>query len=259
MSVYETTRRRVLSVAGGTIVCGLLTTGSVAADEHGQTYRADLSGRPLGIQTAAGGSVTASIDRNTKRGSYELYVDCLRNARRATLSIAGEQIVGVIELDDGTEGLVRKTTIAEGPLSEIERGDVPEAAVRSALEDDDLMVTVHTDQHPRGEIAGVIEPVGEDGSGEDSDSGGDETDDSSSTGDDNTDVGGPDSGSSSNGDYDCADFDTQADAQEVYEQDTSDPYGLDGDDDEEACERLPSGRSVSLTTSTINSVRSLLS
>lgn len=209
MSVYETTRRRVLSVVGGMIVCGLLTTGSVAADEHGQTYRADLSGRPLGIQTAAGGSVTASIDRNTKEGSYELYVDCLRNARRATLSIDGEQIVGVIELDDNTEGLVRTTTIAEGPLREIERGDVPEAAVRSALEDGDLLVTVHTDQHPRGEIAGIVEPVGEDESDEDSDSSGDETDDSSSTGDDSTDVGGPDSGSSSNDDYDCADFDTR--------------------------------------------------
>lgn len=209
MSVYEPTRRRVLSGAGGTIIGGLLATGSVAADEHVRTYQADLSGRPLGVQTAAGGSVTATVDSNAAEGSYEIYVDCLRNARRATLSINGEQIVGVVELDDGTEGLVRKTTIAEGPFSEIERGDVPEAAVRSALEDDDLMVTIHTDQHPHGEIAGVIELVGEHGTDEDRDSGGDETDDSSSTGDDSTDVGGPDSGSSSNDDYDCADFDTR--------------------------------------------------
>jgi hypothetical protein len=28
--------------------------------------------------------------------------------------------------------------------------------------------------------------------------------------------------------YDCADFDTQEEAQAIYEQDTSDPYGLDG-------------------------------
>jgi len=48
------------------------------------------------------------------------------------------------------------------------------------------------------------------------------------------------------GDYDCADFDTQEDAQQVYEQDTSDPYGLDGPSGEGytgeqgiACEDLP--------------------
>lgn len=135
----------------------------------------------------------------------------------------------MVEFDDGTEGLVRKTTITEGPLSEIERGDIPEAAVRSALEDGDLLVTVHTDQHPRGEIAGIVELVGEHGSDEDSDSGGDEPDDSSSMGDDSSDAGGPDRSGGPNGDYDCADFNTQA----VYEQDTSDPHGLDGDDDGE--------------------------
>ncbi len=91
-------------------------------------------------------------------------------------------------------------------------------------------MTVHTDQHPRGEIAGIVEPVGEHGSDEDSDSGGDEPDDSSSTGDDSTDAGGPDRSGGPNGDYDCADFNTQA----VYEQDTCDPHGLDGDDDGEA-------------------------
>lgn len=131
----------VLSATGWTIVCGLLTTESVTADEHVRRYRADLSGRPLDIQTAGGGSVTATVDSNVEEGSYELYVDCLHNSRRATLSIDGEQTVGVIELDgDATEGLVRKTTIAEGPLSEIERSGVPDAAVRSDLEDGDLLV-----------------------------------------------------------------------------------------------------------------------
>ena len=106
----------------------------------------------------------------------------------------------MVEFADGTERLVRKTTIIEGPLSEIERGDILEAAVRSALEDGDLLVTVHTDQHPRREIAGIVEPVGEHGSDEDSDRGGDEPDDSSSTGDDSTDAGGPDRSGGPNGD-----------------------------------------------------------
>jgi micrococcal nuclease len=40
------------------------------------------------------------------------------------------------------------------------------------------------------------------------------------------------------GDYDCGHFDTHEQAQYVYEQDTSDPHRLDGDDDGQACESL---------------------
>ncbi|PVZ07639.1 excalibur calcium-binding domain-containing protein [Actinomycetospora cinnamomea] len=39
--------------------------------------------------------------------------------------------------------------------------------------------------------------------------------------------------------YNCSDFDTQEAAQEVYEQDTTDPNGLDRDDDGVACENNP--------------------
>ncbi|WP_290056657.1 calcium-binding protein [Amycolatopsis solani] len=42
------------------------------------------------------------------------------------------------------------------------------------------------------------------------------------------------------GDLDCSDFKYQEDAQAVYDQDPSDPNGLDGDDkDGKACESLP--------------------
>ncbi len=40
-------------------------------------------------------------------------------------------------------------------------------------------------------------------------------------------------------DLDCVDFATQREAQAVYDQDPSDPNTLDGDDDGEACETLP--------------------
>ena len=44
--------------------------------------------------------------------------------------------------------------------------------------------------------------------------------------------------------YDCSDFTTQEEAQAIFDQDTSDPYGLDEDDpspdDGIACEALPS-------------------
>jgi hypothetical protein len=43
------------------------------------------------------------------------------------------------------------------------------------------------------------------------------------------------------GNYDCADFETQAQAQAVLEQDPSDPHYLDGEGDGTPCEDLPSG------------------
>ncbi|QIN80836.1 hypothetical protein GBA65_14800 [Rubrobacter marinus] len=43
------------------------------------------------------------------------------------------------------------------------------------------------------------------------------------------------------GDLDCADFATQEEAQATYDQDPSDPNGLDDDGDGVACETLDSG------------------
>lgn len=42
-------------------------------------------------------------------------------------------------------------------------------------------------------------------------------------------------------DLDCANFTTQAEAQAVYNQNPSDPNGLDRDKDGRACEALPGG------------------
>lgn len=49
--------------------------------------------------------------------------------------------------------------------------------------------------------------------------------------------------SGADGGFNCIDFATQEDAQAFFNQDTSDPEGLDADDDGEACEDsgLPSG------------------
>ncbi len=41
------------------------------------------------------------------------------------------------------------------------------------------------------------------------------------------------------GDYNCSDFETQAQAQSVYGSDPSYPNGLDAEDDGVACESLP--------------------
>jgi micrococcal nuclease len=53
----------------------------------------------------------------------------------------------------------------------------------------------------------------------------------------------PPSPSPSVSDRDCSDFDSQPEAQEVLEDDPSDPNGLDGDYDGQACEELPGGYS----------------
>lgn len=48
---------------------------------------------------------------------------------------------------------------------------------------------------------------------------------------------------SAQNDLNCSDFDTQAEAQAVLDDDPSDPNGLDRDDDGIACESLPGGGS----------------
>jgi len=47
-------------------------------------------------------------------------------------------------------------------------------------------------------------------------------------------------GSGDDGELDCADFATQEEAQAEYDKDTSDPNGLDADNDGIPCEELPS-------------------
>jgi micrococcal nuclease len=56
--------------------------------------------------------------------------------------------------------------------------------------------------------------------------------------------------SPSSGDRDCADFDSRPEAQEFLQDDPSDPSGLDGDYDGQACEELPGGASASASAST---------
>lgn len=82
------------------------------------------------------------------------------------------------------------------------------------------------------------------GSEADSNTGSDETDsgaDSDGQGS-NDDTDGTDtSDPTSETDLDCADFDTQEEAQEAHDEDPSDPHGLDRDDDGVACETLSGG------------------
>lgn len=174
MSVHGLRRRQVLSATGTAIVGGLLATGSAAADNHLQTYRAELTGEELDITTAASGTATVTVDASEKDGSYEVTVDCLRNGTHVSVSLDGGETVTEVELEgDVTEGLVRNATIAEGTLRDLDLDGTPPGQIQSAAKRGDLVVTVHTEQHPDGEIAGAFDAVspgeGKPDDGDDSD------------------------------------------------------------------------------------------
>lgn len=78
---------------------------------------------------------------------------------------------------------------------------------------------------------------------DDADSGADSDEQGSHDDTDGTDTsdGGTDTDPVSGTDLDCADFDTQEGAQEAYDEDPSDPHGLDRDGDGVACETLQNG------------------
>jgi uncharacterized repeat protein (TIGR01451 family) len=64
------------------------------------------------------------------------------------------------------------------------------------------------------------------------------------------DGGGGDGGGSNTNDLDCDDFDSQADAQDEFDEDTSDPNNLDDDGDNIACEQFDYTTNTTNTTNT---------
>lgn len=88
MSAHGLRRRQVLSATGTAIVGGLLATGNAAAENHRQTYRAELTGEELGVTTAASGTATVTVNPSEKDGLYEVTADCLRNGTHVSVSIS---------------------------------------------------------------------------------------------------------------------------------------------------------------------------
>lgn len=140
---YSFNRRQVLSATGAAIVGGLWATGSAAADD-GRTYTADLTGEAVGVDTAAAGTATVTVDDG--EASYELWVSCLRNGTRVTVSTAGEAVAEHDLEGPVTDGLVRDETILEGTTDA--------DALLDAFDGGEVTVTVHTEQYPDGEIGG---------------------------------------------------------------------------------------------------------
>lgn len=160
MSAHRFGRRQVLSATGTAIVGGLLATGNAATENHRQTYRAELTGEELGVTTAASGMATVTVNPSKKDGTYEVTVDCLRRGTHISVSLDGGKTVTEVDLEGAvTEGLVRDATIAEGMLTDLDLDGTPPGQIQSAAKRGDLVVTVHTEQHPDGEIAGAFDAI----------------------------------------------------------------------------------------------------
>ena len=164
------------------------------------------------------------------------------------VTILGPDAGIVRDLDLDENGEVTTSLVEGGPYSynvyDVEGHELPDDVDTSFELTEDTTETV--------ELRATEDEESEGESEQEEDDSNDGTDADEGSGDDSGNSGGSD-------DLDCEDFDTQAEAQEVYEEDTSDPYGLDADDDDEACEALPGGSSASLITSPADFVRSLLS
>lgn len=142
---YDLDRRQVLSATGAAIVGGLWATGSAAADNR-RTNTADLTGEAVGVDTNATGTATVTVDDGETH--YELWVSCLRGGTHVTVSADGEVVTEYDLEGPVTDGIVRDETILEGTT------DVD--ALLDAFEDSEVTITVHTDQHPDGEIGGTF-------------------------------------------------------------------------------------------------------
>lgn len=284
-------RRQVLSATGAAIVGGFVMTGNAAADEHTGTrsFSTDLSGdaEVPPVATNASGDATFELSEDGSELHFEVYIDCIRNVNQGHIHLGSEDENGPVVVwlyqqetqePETIEGLQRDFVLAEGTVTEDDLVDELEGesldALVEAMEAGETYVNVHSEQNPGGEIRGQIaadaskEPVEEPTEEEDVDEEPEEEEPEEEPAeeeepeeepeDDESSSESDDSGSTtgSGDDLNCDDFDTQAEAQEVYEQDTSDPNNLDGDNDGEACETLPGGSSASLR-SPFSFIRSL--
>lgn len=286
-SMYENqqTRRWCLRAIGGA-VGGAAFAGSASADEHIVREEAVLTGEDHGIETDASGRAMLAVNVEEGTVAYQLQIDRICNPTMAHVHLGGPDVDGPVvtwlypedaqeprPIDGLFQGTLAAGTITPddyvGPLEGL---SFEEAG--AMLEEEGAYVNVHTEEHPGGEIRGQIEPVeeppedddGDDEQQPDDDDGDDDTD-AGDDGDDETDADDGDEGGDDgdddgtppgNGeDLDCEDFDTQQEAQEVYEEDPSDPHDLDRDDDGEACEDLPGGSSSSSLDWPFSFLRSL--
>lgn len=134
--------------------------GQAAADQHIQTYEAPLRAAD-GVQTNASGTAAVALDPETCEGRYAILADCLRNATKITIRIQGS-IVREQTLDGPvTRGLVRNEIITHRTFTRDDFEEHTVADLAAALREHQVTITVHTKQHPDGELRGHLKPVDE--------------------------------------------------------------------------------------------------
>lgn len=161
-STINTRRRRVLSRAGTVIISGIWASGLGAADDHGCVYESHVSPENLvpgpsirepSIQSNA--SATATICVIDGKAHIEITVDCLRNGCQVRFlrpKIDGRpgEVTEIASFDlEGpvTEGLVHNETILTATIND--EGFI------EALDTDDSVIVIATEQYPSGELAGL--------------------------------------------------------------------------------------------------------
>lgn len=153
MTQSNARRRQVLRGIGVAAVSSLWATSSTGAETHTRTYETALTAADGG-DTNSSGDATLVVDTETNEATGEIFVTCLRNGTRVTLTVDGD-VVGEQALEGPvTEGLVRDKTILQDTFTEELLGNTsPEEAIH-ALEDERVGLTVHTEEYPDGEIEG---------------------------------------------------------------------------------------------------------
>lgn len=167
-------RRQVLSATGAVIVGGLITTGSVTADEHDnpQMFSTDLSGdaEVPSVETNASGHATFELSADGSELHFEVYIDCIRNVNQGHIHLGGPDENGPVVVwlypqetqePETIEGLQRDFVLAEGTVTEADLVDELEGesldALAAEMEAGQTYVNIHSEQNPEGEIRGQIE------------------------------------------------------------------------------------------------------
>lgn len=164
------TRRWMLRTMGAT-VAGAAVIGNASADEHIIREEAELTDEAHGLDTGASGHATFEINPEEGIVEYEVHIDRICDPTQAHVHMGGPDEAGPVvtwlypedqQEPRHIEGFF-SGTLAEGTITPadfvgpLEGLSFEEAAAR--LEEEGAYVNVHTEEHPRGEIRGQIEPV----------------------------------------------------------------------------------------------------
>ena len=150
----------MLRAVGTVTISTLWVTGQTTAEEHLQAFEAPLRAAD-GVQTNAAGTATVRYDTETCEGRYAIHVDCIRNATKITMRISNSVVREQALEGAVTEGLVREEIITRGAFTENDLKGYSAADIVTALREEEVTISIQTEQYPEGELQGRLAPVDE--------------------------------------------------------------------------------------------------